>query len=448
MMRVRSVLGRVPSFLAGAAAAVALETSAGLLLYTDQGLLSALTLVLTMEVGALGLGLWSGHLSLGKGAVEQVRRRWLLTLVAFSLGAALSMGLGLQQDATSSGTAQGLGLAFLGSFPLFSVGSLLGAMARTDDLGIAPVSTVGVPSVLGAAVGFLLAGTVLLPSAAPHTIYLACLVALSGGALLQGWVLDGRPAVEVRDTVWTSAGELRAEERVLGSPRREVLTLTQGGQLRGAEDSEGRPRRGWEGAVLEGLKGEESFSGRVVYLGGGSGTLARLLRVAFPEMSLCVVEGTPELIDLAREHFAEWDGWASLPVMLQEPLPFLAQAEDAHSLVLVDSAALPQRGDVPFLDECAWRLLSGSVISGGRLVMGGLRYMEGDRGMPLRRLVREGGLWFDRVELYAGEAVSRGEHLLPGEGDGVEAFLVFSDSDAPRWPGALSGFRLRKPREV
>ncbi len=448
MTGVRPVLEGGPPFLAGAAAAVALKTSAGLLLYTDQGLLPALTLVLTVEVGALGLGLWSGHISVGRGAVEQVRGRWLLALVAFSLAAAFSLGMSFQQAAASTGISQGLGLAFLGSLPLFSVGSLLGAMARTDDLELAPISTVGVPSILGAAAGFLIAGAVLLPNAAPHTIYLACLVALSGGALLQGWVLDGRPTVELRETVWTSVGELRAEERVVGSPRREVLTLTEDGRLRGAEDPDGRPGRGWEGAVLEGLKREGGVPGPTVYLGGGSGTLARHLLQVFPEMELCVVEGRPELVEMARAHFADWEGWAKLPLILQEPLVFLAQDEGPHPFVLLDSAALPHRGGAPFMTENDWHLLSGAVAPEGKLVMGGLRAMEGEAGLPLCAFMDEGSRWFHQVALYETGAVTRELPLLPGEGGGGEAFLHFSREGAPPWPSILEGFRLRRPGEV
>jgi hypothetical protein len=443
----RTVLARIPPFLAGVAGAVALKTSAGLLLYTDQGLLPALTLVLTVEVGALGLGLWSGHVALGKGAVEQVRGRWLLALVVFSLGAVFSMGLGLQQGAPATAGTQGLGLAFLGGLPLFAVGSLLGAMARRDDLGIAPVSTVGVPAVMGAAVGFFLAGAVLLPNAAPHTIYLACLVALSGGALLQGWVLDGRPAVEVRETVWTSSGELRADERILGSPRREMVTVTEDGLLRGAEDSDGRPGRGWEEAVLGGLL-EGAEPGPAVYLGGGSGTLARLLAGSRPDVDLTVVEGRPELVDLSRAHFMEWDGWNALPLVLEDPLDFVARRQGPYGLVVVDTSALPFRGGAPFLREGDWRSLSALVAEGGMLVMGGLRYVDGEAGTPLRSLVAQGRRWFRCGTLYTGERVRRRAHLLPGEGEGVEAFLVLSQGEGPGLPRSLPGFRATELQEA
>ena len=54
------VLTLFPPLLAGFAAAVVVETSAGSLLYSGTGMLPALTLIITVEVGAVGLGLWVG----------------------------------------------------------------------------------------------------------------------------------------------------------------------------------------------------------------------------------------------------------------------------------------------------------------------------------------------------------------------------------------------------
>ena len=118
-------------------------------------------------------------------------------------------------------------------------------MSRSDELGRHPFPPVGPPAVLGMAIGFLLAGSVLLPHAAPYTIYLACMVALSGGALLQGWVLDGYPSVEVLEIVSAPTGDLRVERRAVGRPHRELRVLLEGGRVRGAEDGrEPRPSLG------------------------------------------------------------------------------------------------------------------------------------------------------------------------------------------------------------
>ena len=154
----RRGLGSVPPLLAGMAAAVAVETSAGVLLYIDEGLLPALTLILSVETGAFALGLWSGRLPVGGGVVEQIRRRWLFSLVVFTIAAALSAGWSFLGELPGSRLGQGVGLGFLGGLPLFSVGSLLGALSSTIDLSAKPRSPVGVPSALGAALGFFLAG--------------------------------------------------------------------------------------------------------------------------------------------------------------------------------------------------------------------------------------------------------------------------------------------------
>jgi hypothetical protein len=167
-----------------------METSASVLLYTAEGFLPALTIILAVEVGALGLGILGGPLVSGGGASEGLRVRWLFSLVVFALAAILAAGLSLMPSLSGSGLGQGVGLGFLGGLPLFSIGSLLGAMGGSENLRPQSARRVAVPAVFGAALGFLVSGSLLLPHAATYTIYLICLVLLSGGALLQGVLLD------------------------------------------------------------------------------------------------------------------------------------------------------------------------------------------------------------------------------------------------------------------
>lgn len=190
MTRGRGLLELIPPLLVGASAAGAAVMSAGLLLNSAEGFLPALTLILTVETGALALGLWSGSAPAGGEAMEILRRRWLFSLVTFAMAAAFSTGLTFLGDLFTGGLGQGLGLAFLGSLPLFAVGSLLSGMADPSGPSLAKV---GLPSVVGVALGFLLTGAFFLPNMAPYTLYLLCLTALSGGALLHGWVLDTHP---------------------------------------------------------------------------------------------------------------------------------------------------------------------------------------------------------------------------------------------------------------
>jgi len=433
--------------LVGVVAAVAVETSAGLLLYADEGLLPALTSILTVEVGALALGLWSSSLPLGGGVVEQIRRRWLFCLIAFALAAVLSAGLSFMGDLPGSGLGQGVGLGFLGGLPLFSIGSLLGAMSRPDDLGRPSLSLVGALSVLGAAIGFLLAGSVLLPNAAPYTLYLSCMVILSGGALLQGLVLDRRPSMEVLETVPGSTGELRVEGRTTGNPRRELKVLLERGRVRGAEDPEGKPGRDWEAAVLEVLGQEGRRPNSILYLGGGSGTLVRLFSQRFPQTRIHVVERSSELVALARSQFTKWDGWEGVGLKVGEVLATSPALEGPFSVILVDCGALPSIGGAPFLGESEWRFLVEALDAGGVLLMGGIRVRESDPAVQSWEVVRMGRRWFKEVSLYQMEPVPPGGELLQEVGAGAEVLLLFSTVGAVVWPLTLSAFQFRPAGE-
>jgi hypothetical protein len=444
----RRGFGLLPPFLVGLVAALVLETSAGLLLYADEGLLPALTLILTIELGAMGLGLWSGSLPVGGGVVEKVRRRWLLSLFALALAAALAAGLSFMGRLPRTGLGQGVGLGFLGALPLFSIGSLLGALSGPDESGRRSLPSVGAPATLGAAVGFLLAGAILLPNTAPYTLYLFCLVTLSGGALVQGWVMDGNPSVEVLEILGGPTGELRAERRVTGSPRREVIVLLEGGRLRGAEDEEGRPARVWESAVLEGLGREVPWPESVLCLGGGSGTFARVLSKRSPQTRIHVLERSGELVTLARSRFAEWENWESVGLQIGEPLRAPLAPKGPFSLIVLDCGVLPTLGGAPFLEDSGWRLISEALLPGGVLAMGGFPRIQGDPPGPLREIVRAGLRWFDNAWLYFEDMSPSGPRLLWEEGEGAEALLLCSKAGGVARSPSLSGFQLQPAQDA
>lgn len=172
----------VPPFIAGAVAATAAELAAGLLLYSALGFLRALTVVLAVEMGAFGLGLWSAA-GTHAGRDEQARRAWLFCLVAYSAAAALSAAWRLFGDQGASALTQGLGLALLGALPMFAVAALLGSLGSGARGG-----NVGPSAALGASAGLLVTGFLLIPALEPSSILLMCVIALSGGALLHGWI--------------------------------------------------------------------------------------------------------------------------------------------------------------------------------------------------------------------------------------------------------------------
>ncbi len=456
MTGIRRSLAQLPPFLAGLVAAVTVETSTGLLLYTENGFLPAMTLILTIEMGALAFGLWGGSLPLGGGVVEKIRRRWLFSLVVFALASALSAGLDFLGDGSGTVISQGFGLGFLGALPLFALGSLLGAMGRAGQPGSASMSWATLPpfgasSVLGAAAGFLVAGLVLIPNAAPYSIYLFSLVALSGGALVQGWVLDGWPIREVLEVVSGPTGDWRAEARALGRSRRELKVIVSESRVRGAEDLTGAPGRPWEKALLERLLAAEDRPGSLLYLGGGSGTLARALSRGGIVLAVQTVERSPELVALAESTFAGGEegvvddqlssdeGRTQQPGMRIGEILERAPPDRTYPLVVVDGEALPTLGSSPFLREEDWRFLSKAVDPGGALVIGGLGSSGGRSTSAINAFASGATEWFDGVMLFRALDEHLDHELLPDMGD-EQYVLVCSPSVEPAWPFIPDGF--------
>jgi hypothetical protein len=422
-------------------AAVAVELSVGLLLYADEGLLPALTLILTVEIGALGLGLWTGSIPLFGGVVEQVRRRWLFCLVVFALAAAFSGVMGLLGDLPVTGLAQGLGLGFLGGLPLFSIGALLGAMRNRGEPGSGPAVVLGAPAVLGAAAGFWLAGIVLIPSVAPYSVYLFCLVLLSGGALLHGWVLDHFPVVDLLETRMGSLGQLRVERRASGGPRRQIKVLLEAGRVRGGEDEVGHPVRRWEAAVLAMWKALPRPPDSLLYLGGGSGTLVRELSNLIPLSRRHVVEWSPELVSLAQDHLQEWEGWKDLPLTCGNLLDPADESIGRFEAVIVDCDALPTLGGAPYLGETGWRSVGEFTQRGGTIILGGLRSGAEIPQGALGEFLNEGRWRFPQARLYREPLSPGGRELLGREMERTDSFLVLSTSDLVFWPPSVLDFR-------
>lgn len=186
--RRRRFVALVVPFLVGGVAAVTVETSAALLLYVGRGLLSALSLVVAVDLVALAVGLWAGG-GAGVGAPEALRRRWLGALLAFVAAAVVSAGWMMHRDLRTAGAGRALGLALLAAWPLYALGTLLAELGREGVPGSGPGAgraDVAAAASAGAASGFLVTGTVLIPALAPPSIYLLCVVVLSGGALLYG----------------------------------------------------------------------------------------------------------------------------------------------------------------------------------------------------------------------------------------------------------------------
>ena len=183
----------IPPFVVGAAAATVGEVAVGVLLYTGEGLLNALALILATEIGALALGLMAAPDIDHPFLLAALRRRWTVCLAVFLMAASFATAWSFFQGAEATAMNQALGLALLGGLPLYAAGNLLGTMAtlrvRLGEVG----PRIGSSSALGAAVGILVAGYSVPWLSAP-SVLLFLMVMLSGAALVQGAGLSDEPS--------------------------------------------------------------------------------------------------------------------------------------------------------------------------------------------------------------------------------------------------------------
>jgi hypothetical protein len=220
-VRARS-LDWVAPLLVGAAAAIAAEVAMAMLIYAGDGFVRSLTTVLTVEVVALGVGLWSApapHPDL----VDRLRRRWMLSLVSFMAATAFGVAWSVMAGFGDSALGQALGLALLAALPLFTCGTVLGGMGSV--MRSVPPGTLrepGAAAALGAGLGFVLTGLLLPRAPIPASLIVGCLVLLSGAGLVYGGVLaeledadeDGSPADPMEEGIVPDEARLAQEPHV------------------------------------------------------------------------------------------------------------------------------------------------------------------------------------------------------------------------------------------
>ena len=201
-MSLRNGLGWAPAFLVGFAAGASGTVAVALLLYSGEGLLRSLTLIVAIELGAFGVGLgMSAPPKEWSDAVESLRRRWLVALMAFLAAAGFALAWAFFAGFGASPISQALGLALLAGLPLYAGGRLLRGISTVRMMAGLPGD--GALASVGAAAGVLVTGLGALSGVGVPSFALFLLVILSGAALLQGWVLvpleESIAAVEVAE---------------------------------------------------------------------------------------------------------------------------------------------------------------------------------------------------------------------------------------------------------
>jgi hypothetical protein len=185
----RVLLG-LSSFTVGIATAACATLTGGLLLYSADGLLRALAVVLAVLSGALGAGI---AVDLPRDVTFRLalRRRWRGLVVSFVVAALFAGVWSFMGDGASSSLNLGLGLTFLGAVPMFAAGTVLGAASRIHEWVAPPGAQAFAWGAGGAAAGVLLSGAAMSGTRfLPPTLLMLCVVILSAGAVVQTLGID------------------------------------------------------------------------------------------------------------------------------------------------------------------------------------------------------------------------------------------------------------------
>lgn len=176
----------LPPFLLGMGCAVSAEMALGLLLYSANGLMAALTLVVMVQLGSLAVGITSRP-----SAPESPRTwRWLIAALALLAAGILALVWSLSDELPRALASRGVTLAVFAAAPMYGFGLVLGgiqAHLRGSDGRRWPGRrrAVGGPALFGATLGVVMVGTVLLPRFTPLSVYMFALLCLASAAMLE-----------------------------------------------------------------------------------------------------------------------------------------------------------------------------------------------------------------------------------------------------------------------
>jgi hypothetical protein len=434
--------------LVGASAAIVAEVAIGILLYAGPGLMRSLTTVLGVEGAALAIGLWSAPAA-RPDMVDQLRRRWVMCLVAFLAAALFGTSWSAVEDMGGGRLGQGIGLAVVAAFPLYASGNVLGGMAAvasSDPHG--RLAGPGAPAALGAGLGFIATGLLLPRAPMPASLLVACLVMLSLGGMAYGSVLGRRLQVHVRAVRWSRGGDVRVEDHRVAATGFATRYLIEGGHVRRTVPLAEDGPVPWDVAVMRAAMPSEDVPWRMLAVGGGASAATHAVLREHPSATVDVLERTGAVIELAREHLgpdlrtdpsahggpppgeasARTEGGSRLSVAVGNLEDLLERVRGPYDLVLVDTAALAPMGGVGALSRRAREALARAAGASGAVVWGPL---PPDPGLPElvdgwpRRLLRRMNGRDAEVLLVTGAG---GATALPESFDG---FLRTNGGPAP-----------------
>jgi hypothetical protein len=157
-----------PPFFLGLGCAVAAEMAHGLLLYSTEGFLEALTIVLAVQFGAFGIGVATRPASDARSRTW----RWLIGAGGLAVAGVAAFVWSIANGVAEVPGARGTTLVVFGALPMYGFGLVFGGLRthlRGDDGRMWPGRhrAAAAPAFTGAALGVVLVGVLLLPRLTP-----------------------------------------------------------------------------------------------------------------------------------------------------------------------------------------------------------------------------------------------------------------------------------------
>jgi spermidine synthase len=442
--------GAAPAALLGFSLGVSSQVAAGLLLYGGPGFIPALAVILAVIFLSLGAGLAAlPPLGTGERMIEEARRRWLITLLAFTMAAAFAAGWEIFRGFGALGITQAVGLAVLAALPAYTGGRTLGMLAHLS--GVEGSRGPAFPALAGASSGALVLAYILFPALSPTAVILICLLAVSAGALVHGLALDDGVRVEPLPGWEGGGGRLEVERWIQASSRQIRVAVREDGRLRLLRWSDGAPvlpeERAVEGDVLRWGPAPK----RVLALGLGAGVMGGRLAAPTGGVELTIVDTVPERLERLLRAL-EWGRVDRVRRLVEDPGVFLQRgvgslAPGGADWIVVDALALGATGASARIPPGGFLRLRELLSPDGVLVV--LPLEEGEGAESLMERFQGAGKVFPRAALYlgpqGGEEVaaappSGGWPRFPLAPGARRGFLVAARSPGTGWPESVEGF--------
>jgi len=418
----------LPPLMVGAAAAVAAEVAMGMLLFSGPGFVRSLTVILGVEGTAFAVGLWTAPAA-GPELVDRLRIRWVVCMLAYLAAGVYGTAWSVFPWFGEGALGQGVGLAILAGFPLYTAGTVLGGLsvAVHSDTG-GHRNGQAAPAVLGAALGFVLTGTLLPRAPIPASLIIAALVMLSFGGMVFGRVLGSLLQVRVLSSRASAGSEVRVEERILSTDEMASRLLLEGGRVRREAALRSNGAAPWDVAVVRAFMPPHTGAWRVLLVGGGASSAPRTVLREHPTAVVDVLERTGAVVELGRAHFD-----TDLTIARGERVgvevgnldDLMDRVTASYDLVVVDTDALAPIGGVGGLSLVTRARLWKVTHAHGVMAWGPL---AGEPGVP-----EVPGGW-SQAEFSRGRSGRADEHVI-----------LARMTDSVGWPPDFDGF---KPSEV